>query len=51
MFNVDDSENIRTMIVNTLEQKDQFERYQIDLYWTLEKLTDFIIEQMNLEKP
>jgi hypothetical protein len=41
--NVDETENIRTVIVNTEFDKEDVNRYQFNLNWNLKELTEFIM--------
>ncbi|CDW84271.1 ubiquitin carboxyl-terminal hydrolase 40 [Stylonychia lemnae] len=49
--NVDDTENIRTVIVNLEYNESDFTRYQINIDWSLQQLNEFIVEQQKLEQP
>lgn len=48
VINVDDTEDLRTVIVNTDSDKETFFRYQCNLEWTLAELTRFIRSEMKL---
>jgi len=48
---IDSTENIRTVILNMDSDKSSFERYQINIDWTLQELTDFLLKEKNLEPP
>ncbi len=48
VINVDDTEDLRTVIVNTDSDKETFFRYQCNLEWTLTELTRFIWSEMKL---
>lgn len=50
-YDIDDTENIRTVIVNLESEKSNFERYQINIDWTLQQLTDYILAEKKLEPP
>jgi hypothetical protein len=51
MVDIDSTENIRTVIVNMDSDKNTFDRYQINIDWTLQELTDYIIKEKQLEPP
>ena len=42
IVDIDSTENLRTVIVSTELNKEDFIRYQINLDWTLDQLTSFI---------
>lgn len=46
---IDDSANIRTVIVNTSTSLETFERFQINIDWTLQHLHDYLVEKMRLQ--
>jgi hypothetical protein len=46
---LDDTEDYRTVIVNTDTDKDQFERLQCDLNWSLQQLIDFLKHKLQLQ--
>ena len=46
--NIDDTEDFRTVIVNTDKDKESFQRFQFNLNWTLTELTSFLKESLNL---
>ena len=46
---LDDSENMRTIIVNTEYDKSSFQRYQVNIDQTLSELLPFLKEKFNLE--
>jgi len=41
---LDDTENMRTVIVNTENEKDDFKRFQVNLDWSLQELNAFLLE-------
>ena len=43
-IDINDTENIRTMIVNQEYDENNFTRYQVNIDWTLQQLNDFITE-------
>lgn len=43
-IDIDETENIRTVIVNKEFEENDFVRYQINIDWTVKQLNDFIIE-------
>jgi hypothetical protein len=45
MIDIDSTENIRTVIVNMDSDKTTFDRYQINIDWTLQELTDYILKE------
>ena len=45
MIDIDSTENIRTVIVNMDSDKNTFDRYQINIDWTLQELTDYILKE------
>jgi hypothetical protein len=51
MVDIDSTENIRTVIVNMDSDKNTFDRYQINIDWTLQELTEYIIKEKQLEPP
>ena len=51
MVDIDSTENIRTVIVNLDADKSTFDRYQINIDWTLQQLTDYIMKEKGLEPP
>lgn len=51
MIDIDSTENIRTVIVNMDSDKNTFDRYQINIDWTLQELTDYILKEKQLEPP
>jgi len=51
MIDIDSTENIRTVIVNMDSDKNTFDRYQINIDWTLQQLTDYILKEKQLEPP
>ena len=46
---IDDSENIRTVIVNNEVDVSDFQRYQVDIDWTLRQLIDFLASTYGIE--
>ena len=50
-MDIDSTANIRTVIVNMDSDKNSFDRYQINIDWTLQQLTDFILKEKNLDPP
>lgn len=51
MLDIDDTENIRSVIVNKEFEDSDFNRYQINIDWTLRQLNDFIVKELKLEEP
>ena len=49
VFNVDDTLDIRTVIVNSELDKQVFERFQVKLDWTINKLTEFLADKLGLQ--
>ena len=47
-IDIDSTENIRTVIVNMDSDKSTFDRYQINIDWTLQELTDFLLKERGL---
>ena len=44
---LDDSESTRTVIAN-ISGYEEFQRYQVDIDWTISKLRDFLVAQLDL---
>ena len=51
MIDIDSTENISTVIVNMDSDKNTFDRYQINIDWTLQELNDYILNEKQLEPP
>lgn len=51
VFLVDDSESERTVIVNFEDDKTTFKHLQINIEWTLTKLTEFLVSEFQKEGP
>ena len=49
--NIDSTENIRTVIVNLESDPNTFERYSINIDWTVQQLLDYILTMKSLEPP
>ena len=45
---IDDSYNMRTVIAHVQGYEDEFQRYQVNLDWTLTELRDFLVVQFDL---
>ena len=45
---IDDTENIRSVLVNTALDLDTIERFQINIDWTLEQLNSFLVDKLKL---
>lgn len=50
-MDIDSTFNIRTVIMNMDSERGSFDRYQISIDWTLQQLTDYLIQQKGLEAP
>ena len=48
---VDDSENIRTVIVNTDADINKYDRLHFNLDWNLRELTDFLTKTYKMQEP
>ena len=49
IMHIDDTENIRTVLVNTAIDLDNIERFQINIDWSLEQLHSFLFEKLKLQ--
>ena len=48
-INVDDTEDIRTVLVNMEGEKDNVERYNVFLYWTVREMLDVLLQNLGMD--